>query len=165
MAVASWKLIASGRMKIVGYETRHQSAFKRLNVEWIETHWQLEAADHQALDDPQKHIIETGGHIFLALDDPEVVGTCALIRLTDITFELAKMAVDPSARGKGIGSALAAAVIEKARSLGAQELYLESNTILEPAINLYRKLGFEEFIGEPSPYERCNIQMMLDLRM
>lgn len=152
-------------MKIVDYEPRFRSAFKRLNVDWIETHWQLEAADHQALDDPQKHIIDPGGHIFLALDDPDVVGTCALIRLTDITFELAKMAVDPSARARGIGSALGAAVIEKARSLGAQELYLESNTILQPAINLYRKLGFEEFVGEPSPYERCNIQMMLNLRM
>jgi hypothetical protein len=25
-------------------------------------------------------------------------------------------------------------------------------------------LGFEEFVGAPSPYERCNIQMVLDLR-
>jgi GNAT superfamily N-acetyltransferase len=74
------------------------------------------------------------------------------------------MAVDPQARGKGVGVALGVAVIEKARSLGASELYLESNTILEPAINLYRKLGFVEFVGEPSPYERCNIQMVLDLR-
>lgn len=151
-------------MKIVDYETRYQSAFKRLNAEWIETHWQLEAADHEALGDPQKYIIDPGGHIFLALEGAEAVGTCALIKATDATFELAKMAVDPAARGKGTGLALGAAVIEKARSLGAQALYLESNTILEPAINLYRKLGFEEFVGEPSPYERCNIQMMLDLR-
>lgn len=152
-------------MKIVDYEPRFQSAFKRLNVDWIETHWQLEAADHQALGDPQKYIIDPGGHVFLALDGPDVIGTCALIKATDATFELAKMAVDPAARGNGIGAALGVAVIEKARSLGAEELYLESNTILEPAINLYRKLGFEEFVGEPSPYERCNIQMMLDLRM
>ncbi len=151
-------------MKIVDYEPRFQSAFKRLNVEWIETHWQLETADRKVLDDPQKHIIDPGGHIFMALDDPAVIGTCALIKATDATFELAKMAVDPASRGKGVGASLGAAVIEKARSLGAHALYLESNTILEPAISLYRNLGFEEYLGEPSPYERCNIQMMLDLR-
>ena len=74
------------------------------------------------------------------------------------------MAVDARIRGKGIGAALGIAVIDKAQSLQAEKVYLESNTILEPAIRLYRKLGFEEFVGEPSPYERCNIQMVLELR-
>jgi GNAT superfamily N-acetyltransferase len=151
-------------VEVIEYETRFQSAFKRLNVEWIETHWQLEEADRQALDDPDEYIIARGGHIFLALEGHEVVGTCALVRVTDATYELAKMAVDASTRGKGIGAALGTAVIDKARSLKAERLYLESNTILKPAIRLYRKLGFEEYVGEPSPYDRCNIQMALDLR-
>jgi GNAT superfamily N-acetyltransferase len=150
-------------MEIIDYQASYQSAFKRLNVEWIEMHWQLEAADHQSLDHPEEYIIAGGGHIFLALDSGEVVGTCALIRITDIRYELAKMAVDAKARGKGIGAALGNAVISKARSERAEELYLESNTILKPAIHLYRKLGFKEFVGEPSPYVRCNIQMVLEL--
>ena len=152
-------------MEIIEYETRFQSAFKRLNEEWIETHWQLEEAGYQSLDSPTEYIIAPGGQIFLALDGREVVGTCALVRITDATYELAKMAVDARTRGKGIGAALGMAVIDKARSLKAERLYLESNTILKPAIRLYRKLGFEEFVGEPSPYDRCNIQMVLDLRV
>ena len=126
-------------------------------------HWQLEDSDRQALDDPDEYIIDRGGHIFLALDGDEVVGTCALLRVTENTYELAKMAVDVRTRGKGVGAALGTAVINKARSLRVDKLYLESNTILEPAIRLYRRLGFEEFVGEPSPYERCNIQMLLKL--
>ncbi|HMI01089.1 MAG TPA: GNAT family N-acetyltransferase, partial [Pedobacter sp.] len=55
------------------------------------------------------------------------------------------------------------AVIEKARSLGARKIYLESNTILTPAINLYHKLGFKKVAGHATPYERCNIQMELSL--
>jgi GNAT superfamily N-acetyltransferase len=149
---------------IIEYEARFQGAFKRLNVEWIERHWQLEEGDRRALDDPDEYIIARGGHIFLALDGGEVVGTCALVRVTGATYELAKMSVDARIRGQGIGAALGTAVIDKARSLKAERLYLESNTILEPAIRLYRKLGFEEFVGEPSPYDRCNIQMSLDLR-
>ena len=76
-------------------------------------------------------------------------------------FELAKMAVSPKFQGKGIGSVLGNAVIDKARDLGAKKIYLESNTVLGPAINLYRKLGFTKVTGVPSPYARCNIQMEL----
>ncbi len=36
-----------------------------------------------------------------------------------------------------------------------------SNAKLKPAINLYKKLGFKRIVGERSPYERCNIQMLL----
>lgn len=154
---------ALNEMKIIDYDARYRSAFKRLNVEWIETHWELEAADHRVLDHPDEHIIRRGGQVFLALDHGEVVGTCALMRVSDTTFELAKMAVDTSQRGKGIGIALGNAVIDAARALEAENVYLESNTILEPAISLYRKLGFVEFAGEPSAYERCNIQMVLHL--
>ena len=150
-------------MKIVDYEPRFQNAFKRLNVEWIETHWQLEEADHRILDDPQTHIIEPGGHIFIALEGEQTVGTCALIRMTDASFELAKMAVNPASQGLGIGAALGNAVIDRARALGAGRIFLDTNTILEPAIRLYHKLGFNEFVGEPSPYARCDIQMVLDL--
>ena len=71
------------------------------------------------------------------------------------------MAVSPKAQGKSIGWLLGKAAIEKAKSLGVQKLYLESNTKLQPAINLYHKLGFQKVVGHATPYERCNIQMEL----
>ena len=73
------------------------------------------------------------------------------------------MAVSPKAQGKNIGWLPGAAMIEKARSPGARKIYLERNTILKPAINLYYKLGFQKVIGHPTPYERYNIQMELNL--
>ena len=72
------------------------------------------------------------------------------------------MAVDPKAQGKGIGNKLGRAVIRKAKELGARNLFLESNTELTAAINLYRKLGFQKIVGPPSQFERCNIQMELN---
>ena len=43
-------------------------------------------------------------------------------------------------------------------------LFLDSNTVLEPAIRLYRKVGFKEIpVPEDSPYERCNIRMELKI--
>jgi len=51
----------------------------------------------------------------------------------------------------------------KAKEAGADKLYLESNTLLTPAIALYHKLGFKKITGKPSPYERSNIHMELTL--
>jgi ribosomal protein S18 acetylase RimI-like enzyme len=73
------------------------------------------------------------------------------------------MGVSPKTQGLGIGYLLGRACIEKARALGARRVYLESNTRLKPAINLYHKLGFRKVAGPPSPYERCDIQMELVL--
>lgn len=73
------------------------------------------------------------------------------------------MAVSPKAQGKHIGWLLGQAVVEKARELGAQSIYLESNTRLKPAIQLYQKMGFERVKGPTSPYQRCNIQMAIKL--
>lgn len=155
----------SGDVKIVPYTPSYRKAFRDLNVEWISTYFKMEKADFDALDAPEEYILDHGGHILVALLKDRPVGVCALIKREDRIFpyELAKMAVDPACRGQNLGWLLGNAVIEKARSLGAKNLYLESNTILEPAINLYKKLGFEQIPSRPTPYERCNIQMELKL--
>ncbi len=152
-----------GDMRIVEYEPVHQASFKRLNEEWITRWFTLEKADHQALDHPEEYILTPGGQILMALLDAEAVGTCALLRRDNDSFELAKMSVAEHARGRGLGLLLGRAAIDRARQLGARRLFLESNTRLEPAINLYRKLGFREIKEAASPYARCNIQMELIL--
>lgn len=99
----------------------------------------------------------------VALFNGEPVGVCALLKMNDpdYQFELAKMAVSPKAHGKGIGWLLGQEAIRRAKEAGATGIYLESNTILKPAISLYQKLGFVKLCGRPTPYERCNIQMGL----
>lgn len=148
---------------IIDYVPEFHDDFKRLNCEWIDKYFQLEDADHQSLSHPDEKILRPGGHIFMARYKGEIVGTCALIKKNDSTYELAKMAVTDKAKGKGVGWLLGQAAINKAHELSAETVFLESNTILEPAINLYLKLGFQKVIGQPSPYQRCNIQMELKL--
>lgn len=160
------KLRESSKVRIVGYQPQYAQAFKQLNEEWISTYFRIEDTDRKALDHAEDYIINKGGEILVALYEDEPVGVCALIKMDDpeYDYELAKMAVSPKAQGKSIGWLLGQAIIEKARSLGARKLYLESNTILEPAINLYYKLGFQKVAGRATPYERCNIQMELVLQ-
>ena len=155
----------SKKVEIVPYQSRYKKAFQVLNEEWINTYFKMEEEDRKILENPGEYILSNGGHILVALYEKEPVGVCALIRTTDANydFELGKMAVAAQAKGKGIGGLLGKAIVDKARSVGAKKIYLESNTVLKPAINLYQKLGFKKVAGRPSPYERCNIQMELEL--
>ncbi|MNL36403.1 ribosomal-protein-alanine N-acetyltransferase [compost metagenome] len=101
----------------------------------------------------------------MALYNGEPVGVCALIKMDDpdYQYEMAKMAVSPDVQGKSIGWLLGQTIVAEAKSLGASKLYLESNTLLKPAISLYHKLGFKKVVGRSTPYARCNIQMELEL--
>ncbi len=155
----------SKNLIVVPYSNAHKNAFKSLNEAWIVQYFKMEEMDHRSLGNPQEYILDPGGYIAVALLDGEAVGVCALIpcHLEGYDFELAKMGVRENLRGMGIGKTLVLHIIEKARSLGAKKLFLESNRVLGPALSLYRRLGFVEVDGMPSPYRRSDIQMELDL--
>lgn len=159
------KIRESKDVQIVEYQPQYQSAFKTLNEEWISAYFEMEEADYKALDNPDEYILQKGGKIFIALYNGEPVGVCALIKMDDpdYDFEMAKMVVSPKVQGKNIGWLLGQAIVNAAKELGASKIYLESNTILKPAISLYYKLGFQRISGRPTPYKRANIQMELDL--
>lgn len=153
----------SREILIVPYEPCYQQTFQLLNEQWITQHWQLEKHDIECLDHPQESIIDKGGYIFVALYHNEPVGVCALCKMNDPNhdYELAKLAVNPDMRGKGIGYLLCKAVVDKARMLGAKSVFLESNTLLKPAIHTYKKLGFRELAEYHPSYARGDIQMEL----
>lgn len=137
--------------------------FIRLNEVWITEHFEIEAMDRRLSEDPGR-VVREGGHIFSATIDGTVVGVAALFRDGPDQFELARMAVDPAYRGRGIGRALALAALQQARDEGAIRVSLGSNTKLAPAIALYRSLGFTVVREGAHPeYARCNIVMALDL--
>lgn len=148
---------------IIDFSLAYKEDFKNLNVAWIEKFFKLEPSDLAQLENPEKHILEKGGHILLAKIGDIIVGTTALVKDNDDFFELVKMAVDERFQGKHIGEKLAIAAIEKAKAMGAKQLFLESNRKLTPALNLYNKMGFKEVNLFKSPYERADIQMLLDL--
>ncbi|MBB2147329.1 bifunctional helix-turn-helix transcriptional regulator/GNAT family N-acetyltransferase [Pedobacter gandavensis] len=152
-------------VQIVEFQDQYQEAFKALNEQWISNYFEIEEADNKALDNPKSYILDKGGKIFVALYNDKPVGVCALIKMDDpdYQYEMAKMAVSPDVQGKSIGWLLGRAVLNAANELGASKIYLESNTLLKPAINLYHKLGFKKVVGRFTPYTRCNIQMELVL--
>ena len=150
------------QVQIVGFDDRFAEDFGRLNYEWIEKSYGVEQHDHDVLDHPRTSVIEPGGEIYFAVENEVAIGTVAMIPLSTDSFELAKMAVDPEARGRGVGDLLMAACIEFAHGCGAKSIILESNTKQEAAIKLYRKFGFVEIPLDPnSHFVRANIRMEL----
>jgi putative acetyltransferase len=148
-------------IQIVPFAPRHADAWRSLNEAWIERFFVIEPKDREALDDPQGKIIAKGGLIFIAERRGEPVGCAALLRMDDGGFELAKMAVAEHAKGSGIGRKLIQACIDAARAADAHRVYLESNSALTPALNLYRSAGFVDLPSQPTPYARCDVWMEL----
>jgi putative acetyltransferase len=138
--------------------------FRALNREWIEAYFTLESSDHAALDSPEATIIGPGGDIVFVECEGAIVGTCALVFHDASRAELAKMAVSPSAQGRGFGRLLGEAIIARARAAGFDILFLESSTRLLPALSLYANLGFRHVErARSSGYERADVYMELDL--
>ena len=156
--------MALNNLLLIDFKPELSDAFKALNQWWIESYFVMEKSDFEILDHPQD-IIDDGGVILFALLDDNPVGVCALIKskVEDYDFELAKMGVHPDWHGQGIGQMLGEACLERAKALGAQTVFLESNTKLEAAMLLYTKLGFKKIPSFPTPYDRCDIQMLIRL--
>ena len=155
--------MTSATVSIVDYDDSHHDDFRRLNLEWIERYFWVEEVDRRILDNPHDEIIAPGGHILVARSGDSTLGVCALIAEEDGSFQLAKMAVTPEAQGRGIGRKLGEAAIAKARAAGASRVELYSNTVMAPAIGLYRALGFVEVPHTEAEHERSNIRMSLTL--
>ena len=151
--------------EIVPFQEKYAQAFYNLNIEWLETFFYVEDFDKEVLRNPEKYIIDPGGHIFFVIENDIVLGTVAILKKTENSFELTKMAVLPNQRGKKIGQQLMQYCIDFAKENNFDNLFLYSNTLLENAIYIYRKYGFIEVSVEPdSPYERSNIKMVLDFK-
>jgi putative acetyltransferase len=144
-----------------------EAAFRALNEEWIVRNFVLEPRDRASLNDPRGAILERGGRIFMAEQEGQAVGCCALLPLdAPGEYEVAKMAVTESRQGAGIGREILRRAIAEARAAGARRLCLETNGKLAPAIRLYESLGFRHIPKErvvPSPYARADVHMELFL--
>jgi len=138
--------------------------FHDINAEWINAMFKLEATDREVLENPRAKIVDAGGVIlFVAARGLGIVGTCALQKTGEHSYELTKMGVRETARGLKAGEFLLAAVIERAMALKAAPLYLLSNHKCAAGIHLYEKLGFRHdpaIMAEyGARYARCDVAM------
>ena len=151
-------------VSIIPFTEENKTFVKSLNCEWLQKYFVVEPNDEVQLSNPQTEIIDKGGLIFYASYNNQIVGTYTLIKINTREYELAKMAVTAQFKGRGIGKLMMEHSIKEASKLEAKILSLYSNTLLEPAIQLYRTYGFVE-VALPADvhYERANIKMQKKL--
>jgi N-acetylglutamate synthase-like GNAT family acetyltransferase/DNA-binding MarR family transcriptional regulator len=155
-----------GKLEILEYRPAWKKCFFELNQEWLLENFEMEETDLKLLSDPNGKIIRTGGAIFFARIENRIVGTCALIKHRDGILELAKLAVTKKFRRNGIGKKLVQAVIDRAKSMNVESLYLQTSTVLEAANSLYYKYGFRKVKHNPfgeEMYERLTFAMKINL--
>ena len=83
------------------------------------------------------------GAFLLARLDGRPSGCGGFSRFDDTTAELRRMYVVPEARGRGLGKALVAWLLEAARDAGYRRIRLETGNRQEEALSLYQAAGFE----------------------
>lgn len=149
-------------VSVTDFQSQYSNQFYQLNRVWIEEFWILEDNDKKDLLNPEI-IVHNGGQIFFAISKREVIGTVAMIKNSDKIYELAKMTVKSSFRGKGIANLLMDKCIEFAFKKNASEIFLISNDSLTVARNLYEKYGFKEVVLDSKKYKRGNVKMILQI--
>ena len=87
-------------------------------------------------------LLESGGRLYVAEVDGQAVGVGGLKLLSDAEGEIKRMFVRPTARGLGVGRAIVRQLIDDAKALGCETIYLESASFMHSAHALYSSVGF-----------------------
>lgn len=123
----------------------HLNAAKQLFQEYAaETgiDFSFQDLNHELETLPGDYQESKGGSLLIALNEAEAIGCVALHRLQNTTCEMKRLYVKPAWKGRGLGRELARTIIREAIEMEYRVMRLDTLASMNPAVSLYRSLGF-----------------------
>jgi RimJ/RimL family protein N-acetyltransferase len=130
---------------------------------WIATEFPFDRAERTArfagyMEDPRRES-------FVADASGRIVGSAGVEWTSDAVPAALGMMVADGWRGRGVGTALVAACVDWARTMGAHKLVLDVWPHNDAAIALYRKFGFVQEGYLTKHYRRRNGELWDSIEM
>ena len=135
-------------MKLIQAETLEEIRIARELFEeyaaWLEISLCFQNFDQELAGLPGEYA-PPDGRLLLAVADDQIAGCVALRKIGAGTGEMKRLFLRSSFRGRGLGRRVAEGIIAAARQIGYDRLRLDTLPgHMDPAIALYRSLGFKE---------------------
>ena len=152
----------------LAYEEKDE--IKKLFTEYtnmlIETNPQMAIyLEIQNYDDELLHLEKKygipDGRLYIAYIDEKPAGCVALRKLDDTKCELKRLFVRPEFRGQNLGHILIKQIIDDAKSIGYESLFLDTLPFLKSAIHLYKSFGFKE----TEPYNNSPVDTTIFMKL
>lgn len=112
-------------------------------VEWIGLDLGFQEIDAELSGLPGDYAPPRGA-LLVACRDQVPVAMIGLRPLDEVTCEMKRLYVQPSARGQGLARALIVRLLDEARALGYREIRLDTLPMMGDAQGLYVALGFHD---------------------
>ena len=110
------------------------------------------------------NLSESISDVLIAYVDNVPVGCAGLKKYSDTDVEIKRVWVEPAQRGKHIATELMDRIEAKARELKFERAVLQTRPIMEDAVGLYLKRGYEIIENYP-PYDKLEGAIGMALKL
>ena len=110
------------------------------------------------------NLSESISDVLLAYMDGVAVGCAGLKKYNDSDVEIKRVWVEPDYRGRHIATELMDRIEDKAREMGFKRAVLQTRPIMEDAVGLYEKRGYELISNYP-PYDKLEGAICMALNL
>lgn len=128
------------RAFVAWHRQRHQQ-----DLALIDSYFDARAFEAELAGLPGKYA-PPRGRLLLATVGERPVGCVALREIDDASCEMKRMFVYPDQQGRGVGRALAEAIVRDARAIGYRRMLLDTSFRQAEALALYRRIGFRDIV-------------------
>lgn len=161
------------QVRIIEYHDKYQNQVIDLILKIQNDEYNIDLSLNEQSDllNIENEYISNGGNFWIAVDNEDnVIGTIALLKMSDKVAVLKKFFVDSRFRGGefGIGSNLYGTLLSFVKNKGIKHVILDTPAVATRSHNFYKKVGFRLIGKEDLPVkyiypDRNSLLFILDL--